>query len=129
MTALIDTSVIVARELWPEAVDLPHDWAVATITLGELHAGVIVAADDLTRARRLRTLAALESDVEKIPFDASAARVFGALAGNARIAGRKARPNDVIIAATAIAHGMTLYTMDRDFRAFPGLDLVLVESP
>lgn len=128
MTALIDTSVLILREQRPDDITLPPSWAVASITLGELYAGVIVASGVAQRAPRLRTLAAVEQ-IAVIPFDEAAARVFGELAGRARLSGRKARAADTIIAATAIAHGMTLYTTDRDFRAFPGLDLVLVGSP
>jgi predicted nucleic acid-binding protein len=33
---------------------------------------------------------------------------------------------DTLIAATAIEHGMTLVSMDRDFERVPGLDLLLI---
>ncbi|TME93703.1 MAG: type II toxin-antitoxin system VapC family toxin, partial [Chloroflexi bacterium] len=67
--ALADTSLFIARESGrPLAqIELPDELAISVITLGELRAGVLTAADVATRAVRLATLTeALTVDVVEI---------------------------------------------------------------
>jgi predicted nucleic acid-binding protein len=59
-------------------------------------------------------------------FDADTARAFGRVPASLRQAGRKvrARAYDAMIAATAIAHRLPLYTVNpADFEGIIGLDL------
>jgi len=54
-----------------------------------------------------------------IPFDAAAARIYGALCANVRAIGRDPKPRrfDILIAAVAVALGIPLITRnDTDFR-------------
>lgn len=94
------------------------------MTLAELHVGVLVTDDPTIRAARLRTLIAVEHEVEALPIDDSVARTFGEIVAAARRDGRKPAVTDALIAATAAAHNLTLYTCDADFDAFAGLDVV-----
>lgn len=114
--ALLDTSVLIARESGRRLdVDaLPAQTAVSVVTLGELHAGVLAARDTATRARRLATLQAT-SAVEALPVTAEAARRWAELRVRLAEQGRRAKVNDLWIAAVAIANGMDVLTQDEDF--------------
>jgi len=73
-----------------------------------------------------------ESDFRPLPFDADAARAFGRVAASLRASGRKvqARSYDAMIAATAIANELPLYTVNpADFAGIEGLELRLVTHP
>lgn len=116
--ALLDTSVLIAREsgrrLTTESV--PEQTAVCVVTLAELHAGVLAAADTDTRARRLATLDAI-SVVEALPVTTEAARHWAALRVRLAEEGRSAKVNDLWIAAVAAANGMDVVSQDGDFDA------------
>ncbi|MBV9659527.1 MAG: PIN domain-containing protein, partial [Acidimicrobiales bacterium] len=92
----------------------------------------LVATTRKERASRQAVLQTAESDFEPLPFDAEAARAFGRVAASLRSAGRKlqARGYDAMIAATAIANGLPLYTVNpADFSGIDGLDLRPVPHP
>jgi hypothetical protein len=122
---LIDTSVVIELErLDPE--ELPAALAVAAITLAELAAGPH-ATDDLTeRARRQERLQLTEATFDAIPFDAACARAYGRVYAETLAAGRKARGKraiDLLIAATALASQLPLYTANP--ADFDGLDALI----
>jgi predicted nucleic acid-binding protein len=114
--ALLDTSVLIARESGRtlDVDSLPELTAISVITLGELHAGVLVAADTATRARRLTTLEAAAA-VEALPVTAQAARHWAQLRVRLSEQGRRAKVNDLWIAAIAQANGLDVVTQDDDF--------------
>lgn len=122
-TGLLDTSaVLLLPRLRPQ--DLPDQPVISAITLGELSVGPLAAGDDLERARRQQELQDAEADFDPLPFDAACARRFGTVGAALRAAGRKpqARALDALIAATALAHSLPLYTANaRDFQEIPGL--------
>jgi predicted nucleic acid-binding protein len=108
MRAVLDTSVIIAGRL----SEVPDELAVSAVTMAEIHFGVLVAPTDVERARRLRLLTALERAFDPLPVDEAVAASYGELAAAIARAGRKPRPRstDLLIAATAHAHGARLYT-------------------
>jgi len=116
--ALLDTSVLIARESGrPLDVDaLPDRAAISVVTLAELHAGVLAATDTATRARRLATLDAV-SAVEALPVTSAAARRWAELRVRLAEQGRRAKVNDLWIAAVAQANSMDIVTQDDDFDA------------
>lgn len=122
---LLDTCTLIQlAELGSQ--DLPDQGAISAITLAELSVGPLVAKDDQERALRQVQLQQAEADFHPIPFDQAAARAFGRVAASLRKAGRKtsARAFDALIAATAIANDMPLYTTNPDdFRGIDDLDL------
>lgn len=92
---------------------LPPEIAIATVTLAELAAGPHAAEDATERARRQARLQCTEATFDAIPFDAAAARAYGRLWAEVASAGRKARGKralDLLIAATALAADLPLYT-------------------
>jgi predicted nucleic acid-binding protein len=119
---LLDTSVLIAREedsgLEPS---LPQEIAISVATLAELHFGVLVAKDDLTRQHRLRRLGVIEATFQPISIDGATARAFATVAHAVKAAGRqpRARIMDLWIAATALALQIPLYT--RNPQDFHGL--------
>lgn len=132
---LVDTNVVILRSRLQSEV-LPDELAISAITLAELSAGVaMVRGDDLDarleRAARTTVLQRTESEFEPIPFDAAAARVFGSLSAAVQATGRtpRRRATDLMIAATAAAHGLTLFTTNpRDFIGLERLvEIVAVE--
>jgi predicted nucleic acid-binding protein len=105
---------------------LPEEAAISVMTLAELHVGVLLAKGPKVRARRLRTLARVERAFDPLPVDDSVARAFAEIVAHARRRRRQARVVDALIAATAVAYDLPLYSQDRDFRLMPGVQLVLV---
>ena len=122
---LVDTSVVIELEQIPEGA-LPAEIAVSAITLAELAAGPHATDDPAERARRQDRLQRAEATFDPIPFDASTARSYGRAYAALLSAGHKARGRralDVLIAATAVAAGLPLYT--RNPSDFVGLEHVL----
>lgn len=121
---LLDTSVVVDHD----AVDpslLPDESAIAAVTLAELAAGPHATDDQDERARRLDRLQWVAAPWDPLPFDAEAARAFGRLFAASRAAGRTSRSRfaDLLIASTAVANGLTMYT--RNPADFLGLEHVV----
>jgi predicted nucleic acid-binding protein len=106
--AVLDTSVVLASDVPP----LDGDLAVSAATLAELHFGALVVTDPEVRAERLRRLALVERLFDPLPIDEEVARSYGRLAAAIAATGRRPRGRvmDVLIAATAHAHGARLYT-------------------
>lgn len=121
---VIDTSVVIdLEEIDP--LRLPLELAVSSLTMAELAAGPHATSDVADRARRQDRLQRAEAVFDPLPFDADAARaygrVFAAIAANGRKA-RGARAVDLLIAATACAAGLPLYTRNSEnFRGLEGL--------
>lgn len=121
---LIDTSVAVRiRDL--DAAMFPPEVAISALTLAELATAPRAAPDELTRARRQSHLQFIEANLEALPFEASCARAYGIVYAAVDSAGRKPRGGravDLMIAATALAHELPLYTRNaKDLRGLEGL--------
>lgn len=126
---VLDTSVVVDLEdIQPSR--LPAEVAVSAITMAELAAGPHAATEAEERARRQDRLQRAEAAFDPLPFDAEAARAYGRLYVAVVASGRKARGAravDLLIAATAAAAGLPLYTRNGDdFRAVEELVEVVV---
>jgi predicted nucleic acid-binding protein len=123
---LLDTSVFIAEETGRPLGLLPIIGAVSVVTVAELHVGVLMSEDPTTRAQRLRTLASVESRFDPLPVDRDVARVFSEIVAEARRASRRPKVMDTWIAATAVAHGLLVYTQDDDFENIPQVRVVRV---
>ena len=121
---LLDTSVVIDLGVISPA-DLPEETSVSAITMAELSAGPHATADPAERARRQDRLQQLESWVEPMPFDGDCARAYGRVYAAVLAAGRQPRRRavDLLIAATALAAWMPLYT--RNAHEFQGLEEIL----
>jgi predicted nucleic acid-binding protein len=124
---LLDTSVFIAREdgRLLQAERLPEQSLVSVVTVAELQAGVLAAADTATRQRRLVT-AQLAAEVAPLPIDAVAAAQWARLRVLVHEAGRRIGINDLWIAAVALAHDLPVVTQDADFDVLAELGLAEV---
>lgn len=134
---LLDTNILILR-MWVDPAELPAEMAISAVTLAELSAGPheVRGSEEqrlyderAERARRIDVLQRVEADFDPIPFDAEAARAYGQVSAATIAIGRKprARVADLMIAATAIAEGLPLFTTNpEDFR---GLDRLLTIVP
>lgn len=126
---LLDTSAVIDLP-WLTADQLPVELAISALTLAELATGPLAAADPVERARRQEQLQRIESAFEPLPFDAPSARAYGRVYASVTSAGRKPRGRravDLLIAATALAEGLPLYTCNpEDFAHVDGLEVVAV---
>lgn len=118
MRAVLDTSVVIAHDV-PK---LHGELAISAATLAELHFGVLVTADQATRAERLRRLALVQRRFEALPVDDAVAVSYGMLAAAVVQSGRQPRSRimDLLIAATAHVHDARLYT--RNAQDLKGLE-------
>lgn len=121
---LLDTSVVVDHDILDAGL-LPDESAIAAVTLAELAAGPHATDDDGERARRQDRLQWAAATWDPLPFDSEAARVYGRVFAATRAAGRSSRRRlaDLLIAATAAAHELDIYT--RNPSDFDGLDDIL----
>ena len=126
-SGLLDTSVVVD---WHDPIvvaALPDQMAISAITAAELAAGPHLAATVPEAAKRQARLQEVEAKLEPLPFDGTAVRSYGLVVAAVVREGRRPRSRlaDLLIAATAHANGLDLYTRDGD--DFAGLeDLVQV---
>lgn len=129
---LVDTSVVIELGRL-DGRELPDELAVSAITMAELAAGPHATDDRAERARRQDRLQRAEATFSPLPFDDAAARAYGRIYASVRAAGRKARGRravDLLIAATALASELPLYTCNPDdFRHLDDLDVVAVTLP
>jgi predicted nucleic acid-binding protein len=107
--ALLDTSVLIA--------DIPLrpgiESSISTVSIAELHFGLLIASDENTRAARATRMGLIEARFpDPLPLDDRVAREWGRL--QAAVAGRGGNPRkrmaDLAIAATAIVHDAALLT-------------------
>lgn len=126
---LIDTSVVIGLERVDSGA-LPGELAIAAISLAELAAGPHATRDPSERARRQQRLQLAEATFDPLPFDADCARAYGLVYAETVRAGRKARGAravDLLIAATALAAGLPVYTANApDFAALT--DVIELEA-
>ncbi|MEQ1730664.1 MAG: type II toxin-antitoxin system VapC family toxin [Vicinamibacterales bacterium] len=129
---VLDTSTLILLTRLQDANLLPQEPVITAVTLAELSVGPLVAKTDEERAARQAQVQQAESDFDPLPFDVAAARAFGRVALALRRSGRSVKPRayDVMIAATAIANGLPLYTCNpKDFNGIDGLTVVPVPVP
>lgn len=120
---LLDTSVVIDHDVVDPAL-LPDESAIAAITLAELAAGPHATEDKEERARRQDRLQWVASTWDPLPFDGDAARMYGRMFAAARAARQTSRSRlaDLLIAATAAANGLPVYTRNpSDFDALKAI--------
>ncbi len=118
---LLDTCVVVDLANIP-AQSLPVKPVVSTVTVAEIAAGVQTASDPVQRSLRVTQLLMVEANLNPLEFGNEAARAYGTMVALVVAAGRSPRPRkfDLMIAATAVANGLPLYTRNVD--DFKGLE-------
>jgi predicted nucleic acid-binding protein len=122
---LLDTSVVIALPHMDRS-QLPAEVSLSAITLAELVTGPHATDDVEERARRQDRLQRAQRTFDAVPFDADAAQAYGRIYAAVTARGRKARGRraiDLLIAATALAQGIPLFTRNPD--EFEGLDSLI----
>lgn len=120
---LLDTSVVIDHDVIDHAL-LPDESAIAAITLAELAAGPHATEDKDERARRQDRLQWATSSWDPLPFDGDAARMYARMFAAARAVGQTSRSRlaDLLIASTAAANSLPLYTRNpSDFEALKAI--------
>ncbi len=93
------------------------DFVVDPIVLGELCLGVLTLPVGRKRARLEAWFETVAQTVECLPWDAAVGRRWALLVSELRLKGQARPVLDGMIAATALAHGLTVVTRNaRDFQ-------------
>lgn len=131
MAVVVDSSFLVRLEReWMAAgrtgvPSLPADGVVSTITLMELAFGRMLAGSEARRAARAEFAEHVKQNLTVASFGPleadAAAEIFAAL----RRAGTPIGERDLMIAATAVANGHSLVTLNAaEFARVPGLTIL-----
>jgi predicted nucleic acid-binding protein len=113
--AVVDSNIIAALRLYDPS-ELPDTILITAITLGELSFGPHATDDPEKRAGRVAVLQRVEATFDPLPYDQSAARLYGQICAAVRAAGKEPRKRalDLMIAATAASVQLPLYTANPD---------------
>jgi len=129
---VVDTSVVIDLDRIDPG-DLPSELALSAVTLAELAAGPHATPDPVECARRQDRLQRAEATFDPLPVDGAVARAYGRVYAAVAAVGRKARGRralDLLIASTALAVGLPLYTRNPgDFAELVGLLEVVAVQP
>jgi predicted nucleic acid-binding protein len=126
---LLDASVFIAAEAGRPLQRRPGGEArVSVVTLAELRLGVL-RSEGRVRELREATLAAARRFLP-MPVDEHVAEELAGLLAKLRASQRRAKAFDCFVAATALAHDLTVIAQDADFAelqaAEPRLSVALV---
>jgi predicted nucleic acid-binding protein len=126
MAVLIDTSVFVAvergRNALSELIRPDRTYALSVVTAAELLHGVHRADARRAQARSI-FVEGLLTGFGVLPIDLLVARAYARVSAEMAETGVAVDPNDLWIAATALAHGLEVLALDGDFGRVPGLTL------
>ena len=130
MAQLIDTSVFISLERQGQSIGtvagatVDEPVALAAITASELLVGVKRAQSPRQRMRREAFVEAILEAIPVLPIDLVVARVHAEIWSQLRDEGHSIGAHDMLIAATAVAHGYAVLTDNvREFRRVPGLEV------
>lgn len=128
MAVLIDSGVLIALERRGQSLEtirqnIPAEpFAISSVTASELLVGVHRAVAPQQQFRRQRFVESVLDTIQILPFDLQVARVHASLWAEMQQRGRLIGDRDLLIAATAMAHGYDVLTANlRDFGMVPGL--------
>lgn len=126
MSYLLDTDTCSAfikgdRRVWPRVMQYSGQLSVSAITAAELFTWVLRAKASPTRYQAVLDFF---NDVEFLDVDWDVSRKFGEIRAAQLDQGQFTPEMDLLIASTALAHGLTLVTHNtQDFTNVPGLNL------
>ena len=130
MAVLIDASILLEAErgrldLAPHVARRPDDESfLSVITASELLHGVHRAARPEQRARRSAFVEGVLERFPLLPVDLVTARAHAQVWAELAKTGTLIGPHDLWLAATCIAHGLTMVTANlREFERVPGLQV------
>ncbi len=130
MGLILDTCALIQAEKVDKAIDFNqwrsyNDAYISVITASELLMGVYRAN---TKARKIKRSAFVEAIISEIPiidFTTEAARIHAEIYAYLAHQGQLIGAHDLMIAATALAHGHALLTTNhQEFSRVPGLEVI-----
>jgi tRNA(fMet)-specific endonuclease VapC len=126
---ILDTTILVDAERGGGALDAAagddDDITIAALTVAELRLGVKLSKGRESRKRELFIATVLDS-IAVEPYDVEVAEAHATLLAHTRKSGTPRGLNDLIIAATALAHSRAVVTLDRGgFSDLPGVSVVV----
>lgn len=136
MAVLIDTSILIAYER--RRLDLERHLAqrqqeaffLSVVTASELLHGVYRAVQSDVRTKRSALVEALLERFPLLPIDLVTARLHAQVWAELASVGNLIGPNDLWLAATCLAHGLTIVTANvREFARVPGLEVEVWGEP
>jgi tRNA(fMet)-specific endonuclease VapC len=130
MGILIDSNIVIdAEQVRDDITARAHahsdaEFFISVITASELLHGVHRATQSHIKAARLAFVEAVLTAVPVLPIGLPIARVHSQLWADLKQRGEMIGAHDLWLAATCLAHGLTLATRDvRDFQRVPGLTI------
>ena len=130
MGLMVDTNVFIRFEKSGKAIDL-SPWGqservyISVVTVSELLMGVRRADTEERRQRRSAFVEAVISGVSVLDFTISSARIHAEIYAELAKKGELIGAHDLIIAATARHHGLSILTDNVDeFSRVPGLRVI-----
>ncbi len=128
MGVLIDTSVLIGSERGRINLDErladrgDEEFFLSVVTASELLHGVHRAREENIRARRSAFVEAVLQSFPLLPIDLPTARLHAQIGAELASKGSAIGPNDLWLAASALAHGLSLATGNiREFERVPAL--------
>jgi tRNA(fMet)-specific endonuclease VapC len=123
---LLDTNacIVYLKTPWNPVRDrldvmVPQDLRMCSVVKAELIYGATRYSDPAARLDRLEEFFA---PFESLPFDDAAAEAYGRIRSQLQRSGRLPGPNDLLIAAIAVANNLVVVTHNTDeFSRVPGL--------
>ena len=130
MGLIVDSSVLIATERAGGRLDEllalfgDEPIAIAAITASEILAGVYRSGPSDRQLKRQEYVEEVLARIAVLPFDLSLARVYARIAAQLVALGQIIATHDLLIAATALAHGYAVLTFNvRDFSRVEGLEV------
>lgn len=130
MGVLIDASVLIEQERGRLSLEAhvggreDEEFFLSVITVSELLHGVHRATDPEVKAKRSAWVEAIIDRMPILPIDTSTARAHSQVWSHLAAGGSMIGPHDLWLAASCIAHGLSLVTANaREFERVPGLRL------
>ncbi|MBO0767454.1 MAG: PIN domain-containing protein [Solirubrobacterales bacterium] len=118
---LLDTSVFIAAETGRALSPLPEgDMRISVVTLAELKLGVL-RSSGAVRELRSATVARAERFIP-VSVDEHVADGLASLLSKLRSSQRRSKAFDCFVAATALAHDLTVVAQDHDFEELQAVE-------
>jgi tRNA(fMet)-specific endonuclease VapC len=128
MGVLIDSSVLIGQErgrldLESRLADRGDEgFFLSVVTASELLHGIHRAKDPAIRARRSAFVESVLARFPLLQIDLATARIHAQIGAHLMASGTLVGPNDLWLAATCIAHGLSIATGNvRELSRVPGL--------
>jgi tRNA(fMet)-specific endonuclease VapC len=136
VAVLIDASILIESERGRLALERHvaqrqhEEFFLSVVTASELLHGVHRATQPEVRTKRAAFVEAILERFPVLPVDLATARAHAHVWAELAAAGLMIGPHDLWLAATCIAHGLTIVTANvREFARVPGLRVEVWDGP